>query len=613
MMHKLRISNCISNSLPLYFIKHILCSVISLLAYRRMIKFYSLLFLLLFNPGKIYSTTFADSLVYSHTFNDTTKKDGTLSFDIDLKTEPGKIILAPGKTKNLASGSKMKAYFAGAFPTITVNNEQKPDTAKMNADNLHDKNFFTIVQFNPPSNVGSQIRIDLRVVRKVDSIVVVHLGNTPLTGFNSRPRAFSYFTGIDSNRMSLVRQVFDNLDSARHSEKLSLPDPIQYITFELDRMGTTDATVLSEFQIYGEGYVVEGAYVSKVDSTGNFPANFANVYLDGEIEAGTTVALEMRTGSKKIYDSLNWSDWSTPVTFHSVSEAKAGAQLFVAEPRKYFQYRLSLATINLFTPKVNSVKFVYQNSLVADSSSAIITPNNIPVLLPAVLTYSIKTNFSQTSLGVDTIKISTPGPSTVRSVTVNGLAVGYNFSPAPNSMTVAFQQTVTTTSTIDIVFSTKLVEVGNFPSILVSKAAPWNPQRIDPQKIKDGDGWTVTTDGVPLNPIEEIKISPNPFTPNGDGKNDVTVIDFAVTKIDKPKPLRINIFDLSGRKVRTVVDMLTGINPFFGDPRIGGKAFTWDGRDDSRKIVLPGVYILQVSLDVDNGGQFVTKTITVAY
>lgn len=612
-MFRMKIKNCISNSLRVYFSKSYVSIVFANpVLFRSMMKYVSVLLLLLSLHEKSFSAPMVDSLVYSQSFNDTTKKDGSLSFDIDLKTELGKIILAPGKTKNLARGSKMKTIFAGPYPTITVGNETKPDTGKMNADNLNDNSFFTYVQF-PPNNVGSQIKIDLRVVRKVDSIVVIHLLNQTVAGFNFRPLAFSYYTGIDSNRMSRVRQVFDNLDSARHSEKLADPDPIQYITFELDRMSTTNATVISEFQIFGEGYVVEGAYVSKIDSTGTFPSNFANVYLDGDIEPGTTVAVEMRTGSKKTFDSLSWSRWSSPIVFHSSAEAAAGAPLFVSEPRKYFQYRLTLGTINLLTPKVRSVKFVYQNSLIADSTSALITPRDIPVLIPAVLTYSIKTNFSATSLGVDTIKISTPGPSNVRSVAVDGIPVAYNFLPAPNVMTVAFQQTLLSTATITIIFSTKLVDAGTFPSTLVSKAAPWNPQRIDPQQTQNGDGWIVTTAGVPMNPIDDIKISPNPFTPNGDGKNDLTIIDFAVTKIDKPKPLRIAIFELSGRKVRTVVDVVTGVNPFFGDPRGGGKAFTWDGRDDNGKVVLPGIYILQVSLDVDNGGQFITKTITVAY
>jgi hypothetical protein len=67
------------------------------------------LLLLLFLAG-FSSTAFSsgDSLVYSFVFSDTTKYDPLLSGDIDLKTEAGKISLAPGDAKNLALNSKMR-------------------------------------------------------------------------------------------------------------------------------------------------------------------------------------------------------------------------------------------------------------------------------------------------------------------------------------------------------------------------------------------------------------------------------------------------------------------------------------------------------------------------
>jgi flagellar hook assembly protein FlgD len=110
-----------------------------------------------------------------------------------------------------------------------------------------------------------------------------------------------------------------------------------------------------------------------------------------------------------------------------------------------------------------------------------------------------------------------------------------------------------------------------------------------------------------------VRIDPNPFTPNGDGRNDETVIDFAVANVVKTKTLRLNIFDLNGKKVKTISDVRTGIYPFYGDPRVGGRGILWDGKNDDGKTVLPGVYLLQISIDTDNGGEFLTKTIVVSY
>ncbi|MBI2430160.1 MAG: hypothetical protein HYV29_15440 [Ignavibacteriales bacterium] len=553
----------------------------------------------------------ADSLVYSFNFSDTTKYDKSLSYDIDLKSQPGNIILAPGKAKNLASGSIMKAIYAGPFP---LNAEQKPDTNKINAEKLHDNNFFTYVEFPvTASNIGSQVKIDLRVVRVVDSIVVIGLGNLASTGYQLRPIAFSYYAGVDTNNMSRIFQEFNNLDSARHVATIPDAQPIRYITFEIDKQHPNNSTVISEFRIFGQGYVVEAAYVSNIDSVGMLPANFANVFLDADIPTGTTVSFEMRTGSKKTYDSTSWSNWSSPIQFLSSPSASEGAQLLTAEPRRFFQYRVSLRTSTLETPKVRSVKFVYQQNLIADSTSARITPDTVDVLTISTLTYSIFAKFSGSSLGIDGVKIQTPSPSSVRNVTVNGVSVAYSHVPSSSEIVIEFAQTVSSTSTIDITFATKLIRHADFPSIISNKSSTWNPQTVDPNRSPGSGGWSVIAAGVPRNPLVDVVIDPNPFTPNNDGRNDITVIDFSVTKIEVPKPLRIKIFDLTGRKIRTIADLMSGVNPYFGDPRKGGSAFLWDGKDDNGKVVRPGVYILQVSLDVDDGGFVVTKSVVVAY
>lgn len=568
---------------------------------------FSLLVSLVLCSSAAYSS--GDSLVYSFAFSDTTKYDPQLSADIDLKTEPGKIQLASGDLKNLALGSRMRAVYVGNFP---LNNEQKPDTTKMNGDKLRDNNFFSYVEFTTPTNVGSSIRIDLQAIRKVNRIVVIGLGNATFS-YNLRPQAFSYYAGLDSNRQSRIFQEFNNLDSARHTAFISDPQPVRYLTFVVDKQHPSQSTVISEFQIFGEGFVTEGYYVSKIDSTGTLPSNFASVHVNADIPAGTSVAVEMRTGYNRTFDSLSWSSWSAPVLFESNDAALAGGKIVVAEPRRYFQYRLKLYTANLSTPKVEGVKIVYQSSLVSDSTSATITPRDVPVLSPVTLTYTITAAMSGTSLGIDTLKILTPSPSIVRSVTINGVSVPYQFFPSPDKMTIAFLSTVNASAVINIIFSTKMIEGGSFPAELISKDAPWNPQSVDALSTSTGLGWNVYTTGVPPTPLVDVRVDPNPFTPNGDGRNDATIIDFSIANLEVPKPVRIKVFDLSGRKIRTIAEISSAVNPFFGDPRTGGKGFLWDGRNDDGTLVRPGVYIVQVQLDSDNGGHVVSKSIVVAY
>lgn len=552
-------------------------------------------------------TSSSDSLVYSISeFSDSTKRDFQQTTDVDLETAAPCIVLASGDTKNLALGALFSIHYTGSFPLTT---SHTLDTAKMNPNKLGDDNLFTIVSL-PPGNVGSTIRIDLQAFRHINRIQVAVLGGFG-TSLNQRPRAFSYYAGVDSNSLSKIYQELDNQDSI-HTAYLSQPVIARYVMFQLDKQTTTDFTVISEIRIYGEGYVSEGTFTSAVDTSLGGKANFGPVYIDADFDNATSVAIEMRTGNTPIIDS-SWSMWSPPAEFFSAEEADEGTLLEVKEPRKYFQYRLKLFTSDVGTPKVKGVKFVYQKNLIADSTDAFITPSDVPVLSPATLKYSIVALFSGASLGIDTIKIRSPGPATVRSVSLNGEAISYTFLPAPNLMTIAFPQSIITSSTLEITFATKLIQSAEFPAQIISKQAPWNPQYVDPRKTSSGDAWVVTTSGVPASVLVGVQISPNPFTPNGDGKNDATVIDFSIANIATPKTLSISVFDLTGKKIRTIVSMPTGANPFFGDPRSGGKGFLWDGKDDNGKLVLPGIYIVQLAVNVDNGGQFATKTVVVAY
>ncbi len=549
----------------------------------------------------------SDSLVYSITdFSDSTKRDIQQTTDVDLDTAPSSIVLASGDTKDLALGALFSMRYTGAFPQTTTHTL---DTAKMNPNKLGDDNLFTIVSL-PPGNVGSTITIDLQAFRRINRIQVAVLGGFG-TSLNQRPRAFSYYAGVDSNSLGKIYQELDNQDSI-HTAYLSQPVIARYVMFQLDKQTTTDFTVISEIRIYGEGYVSEGTFTSAVDTSFGGKVNFGPVYVDADFDNATSVSIEMRSGNTPIIDST-WSSWSPPVEFFSAEAAEEGTLLEVKEPRRNFQYRLRLFTSDVGTPKVKGVKFVYQKNLVADSTDAFITPSDVPVLSPATLKYSIVASFSQSSLGVDTVKIRSPGPAVVRSVASNGVAIPYTFLPAPDQMTIIFPQAIVTSSTLDITFTTKLIQPASFPAEIISKNASWNPQYVDPRKTSSGDAWLVTTSGVPANILVGVQISPNPFTPNGDGKNDAAVIDFSIANIETPKTLSIFIFDLTGKKIRTIVSMPTGANPFFGDPRSGGKGFLWDGKDDNGKFVLPGVYIVQLAVNVDNGGQFATKTVVVAY
>jgi flagellar hook assembly protein FlgD len=105
------------------------------------------------------------------------------------------------------------------------------------------------------------------------------------------------------------------------------------------------------------------------------------------------------------------------------------------------------------------------------------------------------------------------------------------------------------------------------------------------------------------NLVSKFAVEPNPFTPNGDGINDELTVTFDVQRLLAPRPVNLEIFDLSGRRLRIIERNLSS----------GGYSQQWDGRDDAGQMVPPGLYLLRISTEADDVGKARTRLISVAY
>jgi hypothetical protein len=78
-----------------------------------------------------------------------------------------------------------------------------------------------------------------------------------------------------------------------------------------------------------------------------------------------------------------------------------------------------------------------------------------------------------------------------------------------------------------------------------------------------------------------LAVQPNPFSPDGDGHDDLTAISFTLPFT--AAVIRLRIFDAQGRAVRTLSD---------GEPSGAQGTILWDGLDDSRRRVPIGIYVV---------------------
>ena len=89
----------------------------------------------------------------------------------------------------------------------------------------------------------------------------------------------------------------------------------------------------------------------------------------------------------------------------------------------------------------------------------------------------------------------------------------------------------------------------------------------------------------------KIEIQPNPFSPDEDGSEDYTIISGEIP--DKSARIKIQIFDIKGRKIRTLND-----NAFTGSKF----NVVWDGKNDKDQLARMGIYIVFAQILNDRNG-----------
>ena len=133
------------------------------------------------------------------------------------------------------------------------------------------------------------------------------------------------------------------------------------------------------------------------------------------------------------------------------------------------------------------------------------------------------------------------------------------------------------------------------------------------QSVEAGDATPMVASntlsiGLPLGAVvlDQVELSPNPFTPNGDGVNDAVRIGFSVFKISAAREMKVSVYTLDGRRVWETAQMIDS----------GRESVHWTGVDAAGARVPPGMYLCKVALDVDSedqGGTTIARVVAVAY
>lgn len=480
-------------------------------------------------------------------------------------------------------------------------------------------------------------------------------------------------TATGSNRYHPLKEVLGSTFSNNQSI-VGLKCPLRFTRFLRFKFGGVRSTgVISEIKAFGRGFPQEGRFISQPHSFG-LPVSFGKVTwkftkyrLDaaGQIaedpNAPVTLTIRTRSGTDAdpqayfVYDELgrrvevdqetyykasppkgsyedglpdfraaltddieNWNAWS-------IAYQQSGDEIRSADGRQYFQFRVEIATEDpLAFGVLDSLAFEI-SPLLADSVLAEISlagqptfpgqPVEVSLGTDTTFVYDLRTVLRDPRKpGFDALELEVPVGTQFLDLEIDGQPAveGRDYSLLPEAtgrLGLAFPQRFRRDTSIRLRFRSAIFH----PSVFFgghifdrTSGASYLPQSIEAGDARPevaSNLIQVVATQSRLKVLGALFLSPPVLTPNGDAINDEIAIAFDILGVEEAL-LKVEIYDLSGRLVARISEEKTGA---------GRHRPIWDGRGTDNELVPPGIYLVGVQIDVDEGVFTRLVPVSVAY
>ena len=384
-----------------------------------------------------------------------------------------------------------------------------------------------------------------------------------------------------------------------------------------------------ELQVFGEGHPARVTFRSPlIDLKGNKQVSAirwrADTSPDARIEVRSRTSNEVRYDityydkngkqvTKRKWDKLIPSfRGSVDTTSVPGDDQSPWSNVYLApdqrfqspSPRRYMELEVSLVSENPDRAASLDYLEVEFYEPLADEVVGEIFPTEV---LPGEATeFSYFVRPGRTS-GFDRLMVVASAPMQFREVLVGEKPAEAEVEETGEGFQVEFPRPIRQRELVELRFTSSVfLQSTRFDVFLVDSGQ----EELGRQAVEPGDAapavessTNVVSLPVSARLFANAELDTRVLTPNGDRRNDVLVVSVDLVNVLEQRPLRMRVFDLSGRLLGEVE----------GKGLAGHRELIWDGRDSSGRLVVPGLYLLELHMEGDARVEKVRWGVSVVY